>query len=155
MRLTLYTDYSLRLLLYLAVKPDGLATIEEVAKAYGVSRNHLMKVAHELGRAGFVATVRGRGGGLRLARPPEAVSVGEVVRFAEDDFRLALCFEPGAAACAISPACRLRGALAEARNAFLAVLDGYTLAAIAEPGDPVRALLGIAAGPRPAMGTHA
>lgn len=94
MRLTLYTDYALRLLMYLAVKPDALATIQEVAEAYGISRNHLMKIAQELGRGGFVETVRGRGGGLRLRTDPASIVIGDVVRATEDDFRLVECFDP-------------------------------------------------------------
>ncbi|MGQ7793968.1 Rrf2 family transcriptional regulator [Faunimonas sp. B44] len=148
MRLTLYTDYALRLLIFLAVKPDGLATIEDVSVAYGISRNHLMKVAHEMGRSGYVQTVRGRRGGLRLARRADEITVGEVVRIAEEDFILAQCFAPDRAGCAIAPACRLRGVFGEARDAFLGVLDRYTLADIAAPHAPLRSLLGLgAAGP--------
>ena len=82
MRLTVYTDFSLRVLMFLALKGDGLATIAEIAKAYGISKNHLVKVAHQLGLAGYVETVRGKGGGLRLARRPESIVLGEVVRHA-------------------------------------------------------------------------
>ena len=94
MRLTVYTDYSLRLLMYLALKDDGLATIEEIAKSYGISKNHLMKVAHQLGVAGYVDTVRGRHGGLRLAKPAKAIGLGEVVRHTEPDMAIVMCFEP-------------------------------------------------------------
>ena len=94
MRLTVYTDYSLRLLMYLALKDDGLATIEEIAKSYGISKNHLMKVAHQLGVAGYVETVRGRHGGLRLAKPAKAIGLGEVVRHTEPDMAIVMCFEP-------------------------------------------------------------
>ena len=127
-RLTVYTDYSLRMLMYLAVKGDGLATIAEVAGAYGVSKAHLTKVAHQLGLAGYVETVRGKGGGLRLARPAERIGLGDVVRRTEPDMALVPCFEPAHAPCPIVPACGLRGALYEARQAFLAVLDRYSLA---------------------------
>jgi Rrf2 family nitric oxide-sensitive transcriptional repressor len=142
-RLTVYTDYSLRLLLYAALKPDGLITIGEVADAYGISRNHLTKVVHQLGLAGYLATVRGKGGGLRLARSPEAVRIGDVVRHTEPDLALTPCFEPIGAACAIVPACLLRSALMEARAAFLKVLDGYTLADLTAPRGRLRSLLGI------------
>ncbi len=128
MRLTVYTDYSLRLLMYLAVKDGGLATVGEVADAYGIAKNHLTKVAHQLGLAGYVESVRGKGGGLRLAKPPDRIGLGEVVRRTEPDMALVPCFEPVRAPCPIVPACGLRGALHEAHAAFLAVLDRYTLA---------------------------
>jgi Rrf2 family nitric oxide-sensitive transcriptional repressor len=128
-RLTVYTDYSLRLLMYLAVKGDNrLATIGEVADAHGIAKNHLTKVAHRLGLAGYIETVRGKGGGLRLARPTERIGLGEVVRHTKPDMALVPCFDPLRAPCPIIPACGLRGALYEARRAFLAVLDRYSLA---------------------------
>ncbi|HEY8254602.1 MAG TPA: Rrf2 family transcriptional regulator [Rhizomicrobium sp.] len=129
--LTFYSDYSLRLLMYVSVKRDGLVTIQEVADAYGISKNHLMKVAFELGRKGFLETVRGRGGGLRLARPPEKIGVGEVVRAMEEDFTMVECFEPKTNQCVITGPCRLRGALSRALKAYFAVLDEYTLADLA------------------------
>lgn len=141
MRLTIYTDYSLRLLMYLAVKGGSLATIGEVADAYGIAKNHLTKVAHQLGLAGYVETVRGKGGGLRLAKPAQAIGLGEVVRRAEPDTALVPCFEPVCAPCPIVPACGLRGALHEARQAFLAVLDRYTLADLVGRRTELRALL--------------
>lgn len=134
MRLTVYTDYSMRMLMYLGLKRDGLATIEEVAEAYGISRTHLMKVAHRLGRAGFIETVRGRKGGLRLSRKPEDIVVGDVVRHAEDDFALVECFPGGQQSCVISSTCVLKSALGQAMDAFLAILDGYTLADMLKPG---------------------
>jgi Rrf2 family nitric oxide-sensitive transcriptional repressor len=131
MKLTFYSDYSLRLLMYVSVKRDGLVTIQEVADAYGISKNHLMKVAFELGRKGFLETVRGRGGGLRLARPPERIGVGEVVRAMEEDFTMVECFDPRTNQCVITGPCRLRGALSRALKAYFAVLDEYTLADLA------------------------
>jgi len=131
MKLTFYSDYSLRLLMYVSVKRNGLVTIQEVADVYGVSKNHLMKVAFELGRKGFLETVRGRGGGLRLARPPEKIGVGEVVRAMEEDFTMVECFDPKANQCVITGPCRLRGALSRALKAYFAVLDEYTLADLA------------------------
>ena len=131
MKLTFYSDYSLRLLMYVSVKREALVTIQEVADAYGVSKNHLMKVAFELGRKGFLETVRGRGGGLRLARPPEKIGVGEVVRAMEEDFTMVECFDPKANQCVITGPCRLRGALSRALKAYFAVLDEYTLADLA------------------------
>ena len=141
MRLTVYTDYSLRMLMYLAVKGDGLATIAEVADAYGISKAHLTKVAHQLGLAGYVETMRGKGGGLRLAQVPERIGLGDVVRRTEPDMALVPCFEPVQAPCSIAPACGLRGALYEARQAFLAVLDRYSLADLVQRRSELRALL--------------
>lgn len=141
MRLTVYTDYSLRMLMYLAVKGDGLATIAEVADAYGISKAHLTKVAHQLGLAGYVGTVRGRGGGLRLARPADEIGLGDVIRRTEPDMALVPCFEPVRARCPILPACGLHGALHEARQAFLAVLDRYTVADLVQRRAELGALL--------------
>ncbi|MGE5567254.1 MAG: Rrf2 family transcriptional regulator [Parcubacteria group bacterium] len=128
MRLTTYTDYTLRVLMYVASEPDRLATIGEIAGAHGISKNHLMKVVNRLGAWGLLANVRGKGGGLRLARAPETIGLGEVIRKSEPDFALVPCFQTTGGACAIRPACSLRHALAEAQAAFLAVLDRYTLA---------------------------
>ena len=126
MRLTRYTDYALRVLLHLAVEPDRLASIAAIADRHRISRHHLMKVVNDLGRQGFVAPVRGRGGGIRLARPAAAISVGAVVRAMEPELELADC-----ANCIIAPACGLSDALAEAMAAFLASLDAVTLADLA------------------------
>lgn len=145
MRLTALTDFSLRMLIHLAVQPEGRATIAEVARAYAISEAHLMKVAHQLGQAGLVRTLRGRGGGLALARDAAGITAGEVVRRMEPDLDLVPCFAGGA--CAITPACRLRQRLAEARAAFLAVLDDTSLAELAAPATALRGLLGL---PEPA-----
>jgi Rrf2 family nitric oxide-sensitive transcriptional repressor len=128
MRLTVYTDYSLRVLMYLALNPQRQPTISEVAGRYGISRAHVMKVVHQLGVAGYISTARGQKGGMRLARPPQDIGLGEVVRRTEPDLALVPCFDPVRTACVLTPACRLRGALHQARAAFLAVLDGFTLA---------------------------
>lgn len=152
MRLTVYTDYSLRLLMYAALKPDGLINIDEVAVAYDISRNHLTKVVHQLGLAGYLTTVRGKGGGLRLARSPESIRIGDVVRRTEPDMALTPCLQQIATPCAIVPACLLKGALEEARAAFMRVLDDYTLADLtAAPAPSLRTLLGMAAPAGPAM----
>ena len=143
MRLTHFTDLSLRLLMYLAVKPDGLATIQEVAGRYGISRNHLMKAAQHLVKTGFVDSVRGRGGGLRLKHAPNEIRVGDVVRVTEDDFRMVECFEVGRSSCTLLPACRLKSVLGEALAAYLAVLDRHTLADLTIPGHPMRRALGL------------
>jgi Rrf2 family nitric oxide-sensitive transcriptional repressor len=142
MRLTVYTDYALRVLMYVALQPDRRPTIGEIAASYGISRNHVMKVVYELGVAGYVETVRGKNGGLRLARPAPAIGLGEVVRRTEPDMALVPCFEASRAACVIMPACTLRRALHEARSAFLKVLDGYTLADLTENRLALTALLG-------------
>lgn len=126
MKLTRYSDYALRVLTYLASHDDRRASIREIAERYRISENHLMKVVHDLGRAGFIATTRGRGGGLRLARPAGEIVLGDVVRHTEDSFDLVDC-----ASCLIAPACGATAILAEATRAFLAVLDHYTLADVA------------------------
>lgn len=144
MRLTLYTDLSLRLLMYLALAPNGRPTIQDAAERYGVSRNHLMKVAQQLGKAGFIETVRGRGGGLRLSRPPAEIGVGEVVRTTEEDFKLVACFDGGHTSCVlVPPGCRLKGVLFEALVAYLGVLDRYTIADLTVAGHPMRRALGL------------
>jgi Rrf2 family transcriptional regulator, nitric oxide-sensitive transcriptional repressor len=122
MRLTLFTDYSMRVLLYLAARPDRLCSIAEVAGSYGISQNHLMKVVNELGRSGYVTSVRGRSGGIRLGKEPEDINIGALVRQTEDGFDLADC-----GSCVIAPACGLTDVLKEALGAFLTVLDRYTL----------------------------
>ena len=127
MRLNLQTDYALRLLMHLAVNEDQLCTIADIALRYGVSKNHLMKVAHLLGKEGFIETVRGRTGGLRLASPASAINLGDVVRRMEADFAIVECFPNGAGGCAITPACRLKSILKQALDAFLISLDAYTL----------------------------
>jgi Rrf2 family nitric oxide-sensitive transcriptional repressor len=147
MRLTVYTDYSLRVLMYVAVKPDPLPTIGAIAQSYGISRNHLMKVVYELGLAGYLDTVRGKHGGLRLARPAQDIVLGEVVRRTEPDMALAPCLGSGDSGCVITPGCKLRRALNEARTAFLKVLDGYTLADLVENRQMLAMLLERGAAP--------
>jgi Rrf2 family transcriptional regulator, nitric oxide-sensitive transcriptional repressor len=128
MRLTLHTDYSLRLLMLLAMEPDALHTIEEIAQRYDISRNHLMKVVQTLAQAGFVQSLRGRSGGLRLAKPAAQINLGAVVRATEDSFALVECFDRERNTCVVAPACGLRGPIEEALQAFLGVLDRYSLA---------------------------
>ena len=140
MRLTTYTDYTLRVLIRLAVGPRDLTTIAEIADSYGISENHLTKVVHQLGVAGYVETVRGRNGGIRLLRRPGDINIGEIVRRAEPDFDLVQCFAESSA-CAIEPACVLKDALAEARAAFLGALERYTLADLIVPRRKLAALL--------------
>ncbi|MDD5296378.1 MAG: Rrf2 family transcriptional regulator [Rhodocyclaceae bacterium] len=126
MRLSSFSDYSLRVLAYLGVNADRLVTIAEVAQAYAISENHLMKVVHHLGRAGYLETVRGKGGGIRLAKAPEDIVIGEVVRQTESDLALVECF--GNECCRIASVCRLKSILQESLEAMFLVLDGYTLA---------------------------
>lgn len=139
MRLTRYTDYAMRVLLHLAARDDGLASIGEIARLYDISQNHLMKVVQDLGKAGFVRTVRGRGGGIALAMPADRIVVGQVVRHTEDGFQLVDC-----TACMIAPACSLPRVLNEATAAFIAVLDRYTLADLMDRRHQMRGLFGIA-----------
>lgn len=129
MKLTLYTDYSLRVLLYLASSPENnkLIQIKEIAEAYDISKNHLMKVTFHLGKLGYVETIRGRNGGLMLAKEPKEVNIGELVRQTEEDFHIVECFQDHAS-CVISPHCKLKGVLYQATQAFISVLDQYTLA---------------------------
>jgi Rrf2 family nitric oxide-sensitive transcriptional repressor len=138
MRLTTMTDYALRLLMYVAHQPDRLCTIAEVADAYGISQAHLMKITHQLGLAGFVETVRGKGGGMRLAAAPAAINLGAVVRAVEPDFALVECFG-SENRCALTSYCRLAGVLGGALQSFLGHLDRHTLADLV-PDLPPRAL---------------
>ncbi len=142
MRLTTFTDYTLRTLMFLAVRPDTLVTIAEIAEAYDISGNHLMKVVHQLALSGDVATVRGQHGGLRLARPATEINVGAVVRRTEADLELMPCFG-SQSACTIEPACVLASAVNEALHAFLATLDRYTLADLVRPRTALARLLRI------------
>ncbi len=143
-RLTVYTDYSLRTLMYLGVRGrEHLVTIQEIADAYQISKNHLMKVTYDLGQHGYIETIRGRGGGIRLALDPAQINIGEVVRKTEEDFHIVECFNPESNLCKISPECRLKFALAEALKAYLAVLDSYTLADVLVSTDILSELFGI------------
>lgn len=127
MRLTAYTDYTLRTLMHLGFNRDRLVTIQNIAELHGISRNHLMKVVHQLGLTGMVETIRGRNGGLKLNKEPAEINIGDVVRNTETDFYMAECFERGNNACVYAPSCALKGALGSATAAYLAVLDSVTL----------------------------
>jgi len=127
MRLTSYTDYALRTLMFLAMNRDRLVTIGDIAEAHAIAKNHLTKVVHHLGTIGYVETVRGRSGGLRLNREPRDITVGAVVRHTESDFYMASCFDASTAPCLYAAGCEMRGALAKATAAFLDVLDHVTL----------------------------
>jgi Rrf2 family transcriptional regulator, nitric oxide-sensitive transcriptional repressor len=134
MRLTLYTDYSLRVLLYLSSHNDQTVTISELADFYRISRNHLVKVVHELGRSGFILTSRGKRGGIRLARPADKIVIGEVVRKTEPDFALLECLDPATDHCVITNTCNLKSVLRSARDTFLGEMDKYTLADLTKGG---------------------
>lgn len=127
MRLTSYTDYALRTLMFLALNRDRLVTIGDIAQSHNIAKNHLTKVVHQLGTLGFVETVRGRSGGLRLGREPADISIGDVVRQTESDFYMASCFDANAPGCLYAAGCEMRSALARATAAFLEVLDDVTL----------------------------
>jgi Rrf2 family nitric oxide-sensitive transcriptional repressor len=142
-RLTYHTDYALRMLVYLALNRGRPSRVADVAESYGISRNHLLKVALRLGRLGYLTTVRGRSGGIALARKPEDINLGDVVRQVEDDFGLVECMRPEGGTCAISSACRLKGVVRKAVEAFLSVFDDYSLADIAGNREVLAELLGL------------
>jgi Rrf2 family nitric oxide-sensitive transcriptional repressor len=133
MRLTSYTDYSLRTLMFLADHRDRLVTIAEIAEAHGIAKNHLTKVVHQLGQLGYIETLRGRSGGLRLGREPADINIGQVVRQTESDFFMAACFDAESGGCIYSGQCNLQGTLGAATRAFLAVLDEATLEGMLKP----------------------
>jgi len=129
MQLTQYTDYSLRVLIYLSQKKPGeLATITEIAEFFGISRNHLVKVVHNLSIYGFIQTTRGKNGGMCLARPADKIGIGEVVRLTEPNLDIAECFNKEHNTCVITPVCNFKSILFDARKAFMQTLDGYTIA---------------------------
>ncbi len=136
MRLTAFTDFGLRALMRLAGEPSRLFTSDEIAREFGISRHHLAKVVQALAAAGIVATQRGAGGGIRLARPAETITVGEVVRLLEAGTVLVECYRPDGGSCRLAPGCGLRRRLDAAREAFLAVLDATSLADCAHPAFP-------------------
>ena len=149
MRLTLHTDYSLRVLMFAALKGETLSTIAEIAEHFDISRTHLMKVVNALGRAGYLDTVRGKKGGFRLAKKPSQIKVGAVVRDLEEDLAIVGCMQQRDY-CPIEGVCILRGALGEATAAFLAVLDRYTLADLVQPRKSLARLLDLGASAIPA-----
>jgi Rrf2 family nitric oxide-sensitive transcriptional repressor len=130
MRLTDYTDYALRVLMYLGPQKHRLVTVQEIAENHGISRNHLTKVVHHLGQAGLVETVRGRCGGIRLACDPAKISLGSVVRLTEPDFTMVECFDEKINSCSLSPTCVLKHTLGRATSAYLQELDRTTLASV-------------------------
>ena len=128
MQLTQYTDYSLRVLIYLALHADRRVTISEISDAYDISRNHLVKVVHQLSTNGWISTIRGKSGGMHLAFPPEQINIGTIIRQTEPHLNLLECFDASNDQCAISPVCTLKRILYQARRGFMEVLDQHTLA---------------------------
>lgn len=148
MHLALHTDFALRVLIHVGLGDGRLSTIKDVATSFGISKNHLMKVVHDLGRKGYLDTVRGRNGGIRLMRAPHEINIGQVVRDTEDELDILGCLQ-SSGYCRIESACVLRGVVREATDAFLAVFDGYTLADLIGPKRALAALLfGARAAPR-------
>jgi len=136
MRLTAFTDFGLRALMRLAGEPDRSFSTSEIATEFGISRNHLTKVVRDLCAGGYVTTQRGVGGGFRLARSPQSITLGEVVRFLEQGQALVECFRGDGGTCVLTPRCRLKSRLAKAREAFMRELDATTLAECAYPSGP-------------------
>lgn len=145
MQLTRFTDYSLRTLIYLGLNRDRLVTIAEISKMYRLSENHLMKIVHKLGQHGYIETVRGKGGGMRIVRRLDTIRIGAVVRDCEETLNLAECFDPKNRDCPILPACTLQSALIAARDSFLRTLDGYTLADLVANKRPAEVPIGFVA----------
>ena len=143
MRLTLHTDYALRVLMYVGIKGDPLSTIPEIVEHFDISRGHVMKVVHHLGRLGYLETIRGKGGGIRLARKPSQINVGAVVRDMEEELAVLGCLQGNEGYCRIEQCCVLRSALRDATNTFLAVLDRYTLADLIKPRRSLARLLAL------------
>lgn len=143
MHLTQYTDFALRTLIALAVSPGERTTVSEVSSAYGISRHHLVKVAGRLAELGYIETMRGKGGGMRLARRPQRIGIGDVVRDMEAELGVVECLEKQAGSCVIAPACRLKSILHEATDRFLGELDQHTLADVLRSRAPLARLLGI------------
>lgn len=141
MRLTVYTDYTLRVLMYLGLKGGERATIKEISDCYGISKNHLMKIVQDLSHEGILETVRGKSGGLTLALRPEEINIGDIVRRTEPDFRIVECFGSGPIGCRLNGSCVLTSAIDQALEAFLDVLDAYTLADLIRPKRKLRHLL--------------
>jgi Rrf2 family nitric oxide-sensitive transcriptional repressor len=143
MHLTIRSNHAMRLLMYCALNENRIAPVAEIARACNMSEAHLGKIANTLAGLGFVETIRGRGGGVRLARPPHEVLVGAVVRRTEMGPCLTECLDPETNTCPLTEACRFRTVLGRALEAFLNVLDGYTLADLVSPGDDLRRAMGL------------
>lgn len=142
MRLTDYTDYALRLLMHLGGHPGQILTVREIAAAHGISHNHLTKIVHQLGVLGILSTLRGRAGGIQLARPADQIMLGAVIRMTEPDFRMVECFSDTDSTCVLAGRCKLKGILADATAAFLQQLDLVPLSALlgSPPATPQAAI---------------
>jgi Rrf2 family transcriptional regulator, nitric oxide-sensitive transcriptional repressor len=143
MQLSTYSDYSIRVLMQAALRNPVRVTVDEVADTFGISRHHLVKVVHDLGRSGYLATHRGVGGGFTLARPPEEIRLGDIVRLGEESDTVIDCMDGQKRCCRLLPSCRLKGVLDEAADAFFAVLDGYSLADLVKQPTKMRCVLGL------------
>jgi Rrf2 family nitric oxide-sensitive transcriptional repressor len=149
MRLTAFTNYALRTLMFAALRGEALSQVDEVARAHGIPRTHIVKCVHQLGRWGFLENVRGRGGGFRLARAADSITIGEVVRLTEDGLTLVECFDPSTNTCPLCGACDLSRGMQRALAAFMAVLDGMTVADIARDRESLLPRLGLDAQGQP------
>lgn len=143
MKMSTYSDYSFRVLMFAALREPERVTVDEVAKTFGISRHHVVRVVYDLGRSGYLTTHRGIGGGFTLAHPPEEIRLGDVVRLGEEAETVIDCLDKPGLPCRIFPACRLKGVLDEAAAAFFAVLDRYTLADLLAKPSKLRSLLDI------------
>lgn len=141
MKLTSFSDYTLRVLMFLALDRSRLATIPQIAAAYGISENHLMKVVHQLARAGVIESVRGKGGGIRLAREPEDIRLGQIIRASEGDGPIVECLSDDPGGCCITPVCQLTEVLVRAFDALYASLDEHTLADLVRTPHKLKAIL--------------
>jgi Rrf2 family transcriptional regulator, nitric oxide-sensitive transcriptional repressor len=141
MQLSAYSDYAFRVLMQTALRRPERVTVDEVAKTFGISRHHLVKVVHDLGRSGYLQTHRGIGGGFTLGRAPQEIVLGDIVRLGEETDEVIDCLDKPNRLCRIFPACRLKAALDEAAAAFFEVLDGYTLADLVKQSSKMRAVL--------------
>jgi Rrf2 family transcriptional regulator, nitric oxide-sensitive transcriptional repressor len=143
MRLKLQTDYALRVLIYVGIKENELSTIPEIVAHFDISRGHVMKVVHRLGQLGYLETIRGKGGGIRLARAPALINVGAVIRDMEEELGVLGCLHEGPGYCRIERRCVLRGVLRDATRAFLSTLDRYTLGDLVKPRQALERLITI------------
>jgi Rrf2 family nitric oxide-sensitive transcriptional repressor len=151
MELSRFTDYSLRVLIYAAAREGEKVTLSELAQAYRISHHHLVKIVHYLGKLGFLHNRRGRSGGILLGRKATDIRVGDVIRKTETHFNLVECFSPGTDTCRISPTCRLKGVLHEATQAFLDVLDHYTIEDLVQSRSSILRLLSLNGSPAPTL----
>lgn len=141
MQLTVHTDYALRVLIYLSLRPDQIVTIDEITEFYEISRNHLVKVVHNLSGKGFITTTRGKHGGMQLSRHPADISIGEVVRKMEANFDMVECFSADSKKCRVLPVCNLKSVLQQASENFLSFLDQYSLADAVQSNNNLNKLL--------------